>query len=165
MLIAGCATGYHPSGFTGGYSDMKLQDDIFKVSFRGNGYTGRGKTSDLALLRCAELALENGYKYFVILGENSDVQASTYITPTTANTQGSIVSTTPVATGGGVTVVGNSAAYSSTTSYSGGETYHINKPSASMTIKCFKEKPENIPTITYDAEQIKINIKNAYRIK
>ena len=163
--MTGCATGYHSCGYTGGYSDMKLQDDIFKVSFRGNGYTGRGKTSDLALLRCSELALENGYKYFVILGENSDVQTSTYTTPTTANTQGSIVSTTPVATGGGVTVVGNSASYSSRTTYSGGETYHINKPSASMTIQCFKEKPENISALIYAAEQIKTNIRKAYKIK
>lgn len=165
LLITGCATSYHPCGYTGGYSDMKLQDDIFKVSFRGNGYTGRGKASDLALLRCSELALENGYKYFVILGEDSDVQTSTYTTPTTANTQGSIVSTTPVATGGGAKVLGNSASYSSRTTYSGGETYHINKPSARMTIQCFKAKPENVSTLVYDAEQISANIKKAYKIR
>ena len=113
----------------------------------------------------SELALENGDKYFAILGESSDARTSTYTTPVKANTQGSVVNTTPVATGGGVRVVGSSATYSSMTSFSGGETYYINKPSTSMTIQCFKEKPENISAMIYDAEQIKTNIRNAYRIK
>ena len=121
---------------------MRLQDNIFKVNFRGNGYTGKGRALDFALLRSAELALENGDKYFAILGESSDARTSTYTTPVKANTQGSVVNTTPVATGGGVRVVGSSATYSSMTSFSGGETYYINKPSTSMTIQCFKEKPE-----------------------
>lgn len=165
MLFSWCATGYHPARFSGGYSDMRLQDDIFKVNFRGNGYTGKGRASDFALLRSAELALENGYKYFAILGESSDVRTSTYTAPVTANTQGSIINTTPVATGGGVKVIGNSASYSSTTTFSGGETYYIDKPSTSMTIQCFKEKSENLSAMIYDAEQIKANIRNAYQIQ
>ena len=41
ILISGCATGYQRQSWTGGYSNLKIQDDIFKVRFKGNGYTHR----------------------------------------------------------------------------------------------------------------------------
>jgi len=39
LLFIACATQYKPLGVTGGYSDMQLGENIFKVSFRGNDYT------------------------------------------------------------------------------------------------------------------------------
>ena len=72
--LAGCATGYHSKGFTGGYSNMKLQDNIFKVTFRGNAYSSMERTGDFALLRSAEITIENGYKYFVVLETNSFIK-------------------------------------------------------------------------------------------
>lgn len=76
-VVAGCATGpfgptgYQASGWLGGYSDMKVQDDIFKVTFSGNGYTNAVRARDFALLRCAEVTLGNGYKYFIIIDEKA----------------------------------------------------------------------------------------------
>ncbi|MFH0772636.1 MAG: hypothetical protein V1933_08465 [Candidatus Omnitrophota bacterium] len=148
--LVGCATGYARRGFTGGYSDMKLQDDIYRVAFNGNAYCGGGRAEDFTLLRCAELTLEQGYKYFVIIDEKSGIATSSY--------------TTPIATGRNVTVIGNSASYSSKTTYSGGQTYTFSKPSTCNTIKCFKEKPD-ISTMVYDAVQVERNLKNAYGIK
>ncbi|MFA6217510.1 MAG: hypothetical protein WDL87_07685 [Candidatus Omnitrophota bacterium] len=153
VLISGCATGYHQQGFTGGYTDMKLQDDIYKVGFRGNGYCRRERADNLALLRCAEVTLNNGYQYFIIIDEKSLTQASAYTAPVTANTHGT------------VNTYGNQAIYSGTTLYSGGQTYIYHKPSTTNTIKCFKDKPENIPVIVYDADQIRNNIKAQYHIK
>jgi len=154
ILISGCATGYQREGLTGGYADMKIQDDIFKVGFRGNGYCGSERAANFALLRCAEVALENGYNYFVIIDEKSLSQTSSYTTPVTAQTYGN------------ANVYGNSnyahGSYSGTTYYSGGQTYFFDKPSTVNTIKCFKEKPENIPTIVYDAKQIRDNLKKYY---
>jgi len=149
ILVSGCATGYHRQGFTGGYTDMKLQDDIFKIGFRGNAYCGSNKAENLALLRCAEVTLNNGYKYFVIIEGKSGVETSLYTTPATAQTYGTSY--------GGV--------YQGTTTVSGGQTYTYHKPGASYTIKCFKEKPENTSTIVYDAEQIKNNIKARYNLR
>lgn len=149
MLISGCATGYHKVGFTGGYSEMKIQDDIFKVEFRGNAKTSMARAEDFALLRCAEVTLENGYRHFIIVDEKSTLTIGSYTTPATAHTHGSSY--------GG--------SYHATTTITGGETYIFNKPSTRNMIKCFKEKPEGIPTIVYDAEQIKTNIKNRYRVK
>ena len=84
--LAGCATGYHSKGFTGGYSNMKLQDNIFKVTFRGNAYSSMERTGDFALLRSAEITIENGYKYFVVLETNSFIKIFSYIMPAASMT-------------------------------------------------------------------------------
>ncbi|MBU1005991.1 MAG: hypothetical protein KKH08_00185, partial [Candidatus Omnitrophica bacterium] len=52
-----------------------------------------------------------------------------------------------------------------TTNYSGGQTYTFRKPSTRNTIKCFKEKPEGLSGIIYDAEQLRINMRKQYGIK
>jgi len=60
VLLAGSATSYQPKSFSSGYSETRLREDVFRVSFNGNGYTGRERAADFSLLRSAELALENG---------------------------------------------------------------------------------------------------------
>ena len=149
VLISGCATGYHKMGYTGGYSEIKIQDDIYKVRFYGNPKCEIGRAEDFALLRSAEVAVENGYKYFVIVDNKSETQSGAYTTPATAQTYGTVYGGT----------------YQGTTTVSGGQTFIFHKPRVEKTIKCFKEKPENIPTIVYDAEQIKTNIKTQYKLK
>jgi len=154
ILLSGCATGYQRKSWTGGYTDMKLQDDIFKVSFRGNAYCHQERAEDFVLLRSAEVALENGYKYFIIIDEKSRTQTSAYTTPTTAQTYG-----TASAYGGPGYASGS---YSGTTYYSGGQTYILHKPSMVNVIKCFKEKPADASLMIYDAEQIKTNMRKQY---
>lgn len=144
IFIQGCSTPYKHSGFRGGYSEIQLDENVFKVSFRGNGYTGRERASDFTLLRCAELALENGYKYFVIINANSYTSKSIYTTPTTFNTTGN-------------------GQCSSTTTTTGGQTYIISKPSSSNIIVCFKEKPDS--GFSYNVDIIYKNISLKYNIK
>ena len=66
FLLAGCATPYQERGFSGGYKETKLKKNVFRVSFKGNSFTDKRKASDFALLRCAELTLEKGFRFFVI---------------------------------------------------------------------------------------------------
>ncbi len=74
-LLASCATGYgQKSLFSGGFEDTQLGPDIFRVSFSGNDSTSMARTKDFALLRSAELALENGYPYFVVVDEQEWVE-------------------------------------------------------------------------------------------
>ncbi|HQL41364.1 MAG TPA: hypothetical protein PLO93_03625, partial [Candidatus Omnitrophota bacterium] len=113
---------------------------------------GSDRAEDFALLRCAELSLENGYKYFIIIDEKLETQTTSTTTPVTANTYGR------------VNMYGNQGSYSGTTYYSGGETYTFHKPSASNTIKCFKDKPQDSNMMVYDAEQIKQNIRKQYKL-
>lgn len=144
-LLCGCATGYQSRSFTGGFSDMKLQDNIYRINFRGNGYTGRDRAADFCLLRSAQVTLLNGYKYFIVLDTNSGVQTAAFSSPVVAQTY--------------------SNGYSATTYVSGSQTYFIHKPSTMMTIECFKDKPSNVNGMIYDADQINTNIRAAYGIK
>ncbi len=66
IFLAGCATGYHSLGYTGGFSDVQLSQNSFKISFTGNGHTLQNRAVDFALLRSADLTIRHGFKYFVI---------------------------------------------------------------------------------------------------
>ena len=67
LLFAGCVTPYQPLGYTGGYSDLVLDDETFRVSFIGNGYTSSDIVETYLLYRCAELTVQRGFDYFVIM--------------------------------------------------------------------------------------------------
>ena len=49
---AACATGYHSRGITGGYDEAQLGDNVFRVSFEGNGAES-GRINCRAALRFA----------------------------------------------------------------------------------------------------------------
>jgi len=150
IALSACATAYQKSGFSGGYSETQLDENVFTVSFRGNGYTGRERVADFTLLRSAELMLNHGYKYFAIIDANSHTSHSTYTTPTTSQTTGSAYAS------------GNYAYGSATTTTTGGQTYLISKPSSSNTIVGFTEKPDSL--FTYNAEFIFKTITEKYGI-
>lgn len=77
MLLIGCSTPYQPEGFAGGYSEVPLAADTFRVTVRGNGFTSPRQVQDMVLLRSAELTRQNGYRRFVVLGMNDTNQRST----------------------------------------------------------------------------------------
>ncbi|EUJ11125.1 hypothetical protein Meth11DRAFT_1963 [Methylophilaceae bacterium 11] len=137
FLTSGCATRYQPYSYFGGggYRDVQLAENVFKVTVEANGYTSSSKATDLALLRSADLAIQHGFKYFIIGAMSDDSRSSSYSTPTTTNIN--------------VTSYGN-AAHGTAQTY-GGQTYFVHFPAPSMTITCFKEKPTFNTTI-YDAE-------------
>jgi hypothetical protein len=151
LVLTGCATAYQRQGFTGGYSETQLGENIFQVSFRGNGYTSRERASDFSLLRSAELTLERGFRYFVIVESEKDTKIDTYTTPTQSYTTGSAYG------------YGNYAYGTATTTTYGGHTYFLTKPRTTNTILCFKEKPD-INGLVFDAEFVVKSIKQKYRI-
>jgi hypothetical protein len=65
-LLARCATEYQPQSFTGGFSDFMTAPDEAVVTFHGNGYTPAERVVEMAALRCAEVTLQHGYRYFVV---------------------------------------------------------------------------------------------------
>lgn len=145
IVLSGCATGYQKQSFTGGYSEIQLGENIFQVSFRGNGYTRGERASDFSLLRSAEVALENGFRYFVIVESEKSANVSVHTTPTTSDTTGTY--------GGGQ--------FTATTTTYGGQTYLISKPSTTNTILCFKEKPE-MGGLSFDAVFVTKSLKEKY---
>jgi hypothetical protein len=89
IFITACSTPYQPNGLGGGYSDTKLNDNTYMVSFRGNGYTGSATLFNLILRRAADLTAQNGYSYFAILAGGQDVNSSVYSTPGFVSTSSS----------------------------------------------------------------------------
>ena len=73
IFLFSCSTGYRPLNDSGGYWDEKIEStsNKFKIGYDGNKWHSdpvnrKERVIDLALLRSAEVALENGFKYFVI---------------------------------------------------------------------------------------------------
>jgi len=56
----GCSTPYQRHGVRGGYSELQLDANTFKVQFSGNGYTARSRVETCLFYRCAELTDRDG---------------------------------------------------------------------------------------------------------
>lgn len=142
-ILTGCATAYKPRGFSGGYSETQLGENVFQVAFNGNGFTSRERAADFALLRSAELALEHGFPFFAVVNGENSTSRSSYTTPTT--------------TTGSATVVGNTVYGSATTT--GGETYVTVKPSTRNTIIGFNTKPAGF---VYESTYVLRSLRRKY---
>jgi len=149
ILVAACATTYQPMGFTGGYEDTRLDENVFSIFFAGNGFTGRQRAQDFVFLRAAELTLNHGYEYFVIVESDTSIATSTYTSPSHSQTTGNI------------RFYRHSAYGSSRTTCYGGQTYKINKPRASLVIMCFKEKPDTDATL-FNAKYLYESVSQKY---
>lgn len=123
--------------YSGGYTETQLDENVFRVSFGGNGYTGADRVADFTLLRSADLALQHGYSYFVVIDANSYSNYSAITMPSTS--------------------------YGNGTPTTGSQTYLVSRPSSTNTIVCFKEKPKNV--FSYNAKFIYKNINEKYDIK
>jgi hypothetical protein len=75
-LLAGCATAYQPDGVSGGYSDQMRDGNIVQVSFRANGLTTPETLQSFVLRRCAEVTLQDGFNYFVLLHTEAPIEGS-----------------------------------------------------------------------------------------
>ena len=151
FALAACATPYGKDGLTGGYSDSRLAPNVFKVTFEGNGYTNKQRAGDLALLRGAELTLDHGFKYFVVIDGRVAEQTYQYYSPERTETK------MKIQTQGNVTKVkANSYTY-------GGHVYNITTPSAENTIMAFKKRPQKV--FSYDALYLYRKITEKYKIK
>jgi hypothetical protein len=76
--LAACATStpYQPASDGGyGFSDQKIEDNKYRITFRGNSSTSREQVENALLYRAAELTVQNGFDYFVML--ESDTEART----------------------------------------------------------------------------------------
>jgi hypothetical protein len=73
IFLNGCVTKtpYQSIAYSGGYSNTIIDENIFKVSFKGNGFTSKERVEDFTLLRSAEITLQYGFKYFIIINSDS----------------------------------------------------------------------------------------------
>jgi cell division septation protein DedD len=76
-LFAGCTTAYQPDGISGGYSDRTLTNNTVQVSFRGNRFTQPDTLHSYLLRRCAEVTMQDGFHYFVLVHEEEPNEGNT----------------------------------------------------------------------------------------
>jgi hypothetical protein len=84
LTLAACATGptYKPATGprTTGYSDERLADNRYRVTFQGNSSTRRATVENFLLLRSAEVTRDAGFAWFAF--DQRDTEAKTsYYTP------------------------------------------------------------------------------------
>ena len=148
LFVLSCATTYQSQSWTGGFSETQLDTNVYTVRFRGNGYTSSARASDFTLLRSAELTLENGYKYFMIIDSGSYRDISQTSIPQQNYNYGTISGD------------GGTAYYSGyDTTY---ENITVTRPRSENTIMMFKEKPKK--DMSYDAAFISKSIKDKYSL-
>ena len=107
IVLIGCPTRYQKTGATGGYSDARIDANTFLVEFHGNGFTSRQTVETYLLYRCAEVTVEAGYDFFVIVGGGVERNDSTNTTTTPGHFSSSTFGT--ATTSGSTTAFGNMA--------------------------------------------------------
>lgn len=79
VAITGCTPYQQSDWFLGGYDEVKLDDNVYQVTFRGNNYTSTERAIDFTLLRSAEITLEQGMSHFAIIESSArEKQSLTY---------------------------------------------------------------------------------------
>lgn len=84
-IVTGCATAtpYQPltthGATTGGYSEQRLEENRFRVSFAGNSFTSRQTVENYLLYRAAELTQQAGYDGFTMVQRDTDPHTTTRV--------------------------------------------------------------------------------------
>ncbi len=74
LVLAGCATPYQRMATLGGYYDIQMGEEVFLVGFRWTRFTPPERIMDYLLLRAAEVALDHGAPYFLVLGQEKELR-------------------------------------------------------------------------------------------
>lgn len=74
LLASGCATLSQPRAFSslGQFEQFQLNENVFRVSYTGNGYTLAPEAEEIALLQAARVTLEKGFRYFSVISDPSN---------------------------------------------------------------------------------------------
>lgn len=150
LALSGCATSYQSKGLTGGFSSFKMDEAIYQVNFRGNGYTSQTKAYEYALLRASEICLADGYRYFAVVDQAERGDSLAFNTGGAAQTRGTI------------SQFGNQLQYQGTTQYSPGQTMHFYRPDTGITVVFSRERVKGV--FMFDALTLSRSLKEKYNI-
>ena len=67
LAVSGCAFPL-PGSREGGYAESQLAQNVFRITVDGSLWTSQAEANRKALLRSAEVARRNGYRFFVSSG-------------------------------------------------------------------------------------------------
>jgi len=74
-VLAGCATPtpyQEANGSRHGFTETRIENNRFRISFEGNSLTDRETVETYLLYRSAELTVENGFDYFTVVNRATD---------------------------------------------------------------------------------------------
>ena len=74
LALAGCAakpTPYQPATDDYGYSQQQIEANRYRITFAGNSATSLDTVRSYMLYRAAEVTLESGHDYFVVVDQNT----------------------------------------------------------------------------------------------
>lgn len=82
LVLSACVGGptpYQPAtaSYSRGYTETKLEDARYRISFKGNSLTERDTVENYMLFRAAELTLQSGYDTFTIVTRDTDKDSRT----------------------------------------------------------------------------------------
>src|SRR5215475_10476280 len=123
IALVGCETGYQAQRFAGGYSEVLTAPDEAVITFSGNGFTRGERVLEMAAVRCAEVTLVHGYRYFVGTGASHLGAQSSFTTPGYAQTYCN------------PTAFGNFAIGTASTPYIPPQQFYVYKPALTVSIK------------------------------
>ena len=76
LTLASCnnskAVAYQKDNGSGGYTEEKINNDTYIISFDGNEHNKKDRNFDYALLRAAEIGERNNFDYFAVLSTVND---------------------------------------------------------------------------------------------
>jgi hypothetical protein len=72
LLLSACTT-YKPEGVGGGYTLVPLGQQQYRIDVRGNSFAGMQTVRNIAMVKAADTAIHNGFKYFRIIDSGSSV--------------------------------------------------------------------------------------------
>jgi hypothetical protein len=81
LTLAGCATPYGPRQFAGGYSEVHVQNDVFRILVDGNALIHKSQIEYYALVRAAELTVKQGRNFFRVIGASTDIKTVNVFIP------------------------------------------------------------------------------------
>jgi hypothetical protein len=86
LTLSACATPtpYQPAPpgqHTGGFSEIRIEPNRFRVTFSGNSLTSRETVEGYLLYRAAELTVAQGYDVFTVVDRKTDKSTRTYVQP------------------------------------------------------------------------------------
>jgi hypothetical protein len=81
--ITACATStsYQPMDGRYGYSEQRIEENRYRIVFKGNAATSRETVETYLLYRAAELTLDLGFDYFLVTEQETEARTTYQTTP------------------------------------------------------------------------------------
>jgi hypothetical protein len=132
LVLAACSTTYQPTGFRGGFSEIPLSANAYRITAAGNAFTSAEKINQMALVRAAELTLQRGFYSFAVMDQqNWEKRGTIQTAPGYYNS-----TTSATVTGFGNRAFGTAQ---TTGTYSGPEYMDYSKPNTAMVVVMFRQ--------------------------